>query len=168
MVTIGGRLYCAACKNEHLRDLSSGVSSALKLAGIGRRFVAVLIDGMIIGAPVFLIVMFATMYTAMTGSDAATPSWATWLGYSMVPVRLVYEALMLRHRGQTLGKMMMAVRVVRPDGSPISPGQAWGRATVHNMMVSLLVIFDYLPAFFTKEKTCLHDLAAGTRVISVD
>ena len=32
--------------------------------------------------------------------------------------------------GQTVGKMALRLRVVRPDGSPITTGQAWGRAVM--------------------------------------
>ena len=40
---------------------------------------------------------------------------------------LVYEGLMLQFKnGQTLGKMATKVRVVRPDGSPISPVRPGG------------------------------------------
>ena len=66
--------------------------------------------------------------------------------------------------GQTLGKLAVKVQVVRPDGRPISTGQAWGRA-VMRLVLGCLWIVDYLPAFFTEQKTTLHDMVAGTRVI---
>jgi len=31
----------------------------------------------------------------------------------------------------------------------------------------MLVIVDYIPAFFTQEKTTLHDMIAKTRVVRV-
>jgi uncharacterized RDD family membrane protein YckC len=86
----------------------------------------------------------------------------------LILVPFLYEALMLQHKnGQTVGKMAMKVRVVRPDGSPISTGQAWGRSGLRVVFKCLWPI-DYLPAFFTNEKTTLHDLAASTRVIEAD
>ena len=66
--------------------------------------------------------------------------------------------------GQTLGKMALKVRVVRPDGSPISPGQAWGRVAMRTILGCLWIV-DYIPAFFTPERTTLHDMVAGTRVV---
>jgi hypothetical protein len=33
------------------------------------------------------------------------------------------------------------------------------------LLLGCVSIFDYLPAFFTKEKTTLHDMVATTRVI---
>ena len=66
--------------------------------------------------------------------------------------------------GQTVGKMALRLRVVRPDGSRISNGQAWGRA-VMRLVLGCLFIVDYIPYFFTDEKTTLHDMVAGTRVV---
>jgi uncharacterized RDD family membrane protein YckC len=77
---------------------------------------------------------------------------------------LVYEALMLKRNGQTLGKLAVGVRVVTPEGQPISRGQAWARAAIKVILGSCLGI-DYLPAFFTRERTCFHDMIARTRVI---
>lgn len=73
---------------------------------------------------------------------------------------------MLSWRGQTFGKMAMRVKVVRADGSDISRGQAWGRSAVRTVMLSVLAILNYLPGLLTKERTCVHDMAAKTRVIN--
>jgi len=32
----------------------------------------------------------------------------------------------------------------------------------------VLALLNYIPALATKEKTCIHDLVAGTRVVNVD
>jgi uncharacterized RDD family membrane protein YckC len=62
--------------------------------------------------------------------------------------------------------MSMKIKVVRVDGTAISTGQAWGRAFMRQILASCLSIFNYLPAFFTKDRTCLHDLVASTRVVN--
>jgi uncharacterized RDD family membrane protein YckC len=80
---------------------------------------------------------------------------------------------MLQLRGQTLGKMARGLKVVRPDGGDISTGQAWVRPLVRDGIGFLSAfapcasLVNYLWAMFTKEKTCLHDLAAKTRVVKV-
>jgi uncharacterized RDD family membrane protein YckC len=86
------------------------------------------------------------------------------IGFGVV---ICYEALMLSTKnGQTVGKMALRIRVVRPDGSPITKGQAWGRA-VMRLVLGCLVIADYLVFFFTDERTTLHDMTAGTRVVDI-
>src|SRR5215207_9158609 len=52
IVEIGGLPYCSDCKTESMRDLLSGVPfRELDMASVGRRLVALLIDGMIVLVP---------------------------------------------------------------------------------------------------------------------
>jgi uncharacterized RDD family membrane protein YckC len=167
LVTIQGRRYCARCKGEHLADVRSGVDpTQTALAGVGRRFAAIWVDGFIVGIPTTVLI-FAIVIPAMmsSGGRQQPPTWINWIGYALAPVYIIYEALMLKARGQTLGKMALRIKVVQPGGQAITPGQAWGRAIVRGLFVSFLALINYLPAFFTKEKTCIHDMAAKTRVV---
>ncbi len=165
LVTLHGNAYCATCKVEQVRDLTSGVDqNALELAGIGRRFGALFIDQLILSVPVFAGVI-AIMAAAFQNPNF-NPVWLQPAILLIIVLYVVYEALMLAARGQTLGKMAMKIKVVRADGTPISTGQAWGRAFMRQILASCLAIFNYLPAFFTKDRTCLHDLVANTRVVN--
>ncbi len=166
LVTIKGNTYCATCKAEQLLDLTSGVDqTALELAGLGRRFGAIFIDGLVLAIPI--LILFAVVVAVVINSKS-TPaeSWLAPVWVAAMFIYPVYEGWMLSARGQTLGKMAMKVKVVRPDGTAISTGQAWGRAFMRQILASCLSIFNYLPAFFTKERTCLHDLVANTRVVN--
>jgi uncharacterized RDD family membrane protein YckC len=168
LVTLQGRQYCARCKGEQLTDLRSGVDATqVQLAGIGRRFAALWIDGFIIGLPVLVVLIVFVFPSMFAGTNQQPPSWTGWIGYVSAPFYLLYEALMLKARGQTLGKMALGIKVVQPAGLPISAGQAWGRAAVRQLFFSGFSLIDVLPALFTKEKTCIHDMAAKTRVVIV-
>ena len=167
LVDIQARPYCATCKTEQLLDVQSGVDrTALEYAGIGKRFAAQFIDGLVTGIPTMIIVFFVVFSTVAAGRQRANvpPFMNLWFIIPSVGA-LVYEAMLLHRRGQTLGKMALKVKVVRPDGTPISGGQAWGRA-LSRALLGFLYIVDYIPAFFTKEKTTLHDLIARTRVVN--
>jgi uncharacterized RDD family membrane protein YckC len=169
LVDINGRAYCAGCKNEQLLDVRSGVTVAtnLDLANPGRRFVALFIDGFVVGLP-FIVLMIVAMVGAFSTNHLSPESmmWLQPLSWLWIIGQFVYEGLMLAARGQTVGKIAMKVKVVRPDGSDISTGQAWGRAAMRHVLVSCLCIINYLPAFFTLEKTTLHDMVASTRVVN--
>lgn len=166
LMTLQGRRYCARCKSEQLTDIRSGADSTeLQLAGIGRRFAAVFVDGLIIGLPLMILTMIVIFPAIASGGKEAPPNWVNWGGYATIPFFLVYEALMLKARGQTLGKMALGIKVVQAGGQPLSAGQAWGRAVVRQIFVSFLAILNYITALFTKEKTCIHDMAAKTRVV---
>lgn len=160
LVEIGGLSYCATCKTEQLLDVRSGVSGPLDLASIGRRFVASFVDGLVTGIPALIMVFIIIGTAGRAGPRFMTPAF-----YVPSIIAVIYQAAMLKARGQTLGKMAMKVKVVRPDGSDITGGQAWGRE-VSRALLGILYIVDYLPAFFTKDKRTIHDMLAGTRVVN--
>jgi len=172
VVPLRGRPYCGACKFEHVRDLLSGIlPGALDLASTGRRFAGLFLDNMMTTIAAYAVVIPLVLLAgvaARAGGGRQEPSIGPLLlTYPILfGIPLVYEGLMLQRRGQTLGKMALGVKVVTPAGLDISAGQAWGRATLKLVLGSCLGI-DYLPAFFTRERTCLHDLIAKTRVVRV-
>lgn len=164
LVTMNDRLYCATCKVEQLRDVQSGVDrTRLNYAGAGKRFGALIIDRLIVVLPPYALFIILLL----TGGNDPNPL----IFILLIPVFLgmpFYEALMLQNKnGQTLGKMALKIRVVRVDGSPLSAGQCWGRAFLRLALESCISIIDYIPAFFTDEKTTLHDMGASTRVVEL-
>ncbi|HUP59484.1 MAG TPA: RDD family protein [Thermoanaerobaculia bacterium] len=166
LVDIEGLPHCAACKQEQLLDVRSGVDrTTLNLAGLGKRFLAIFVDGIIQAIPIYGL-MFGVIF-AMAKPGKEPSAWLLLIYIPMFVIPFLYEALMLQWKdGQTVGKMALKVRVVRADGSRITSGQAWGRAAIR-LVLNCFWIVDYVPAFFTKEKTTLHDLAAGTRVVEI-
>lgn len=178
VVSLGGRYYCAPCKSEQVRDIQSGTEAGvLELASVGRRFVAIFLDGLITMVPIMVVVIVGVVALigseAMRGSRAGPPAELTILiiGFYIffyayvIFVPVAYEALFLRRTGQTLGKKAMGIRVVTPEGGSISTGQAWGRAGSRALIGLACAFIDLLPAVFTREKTCLHDMLAKTRVV---
>lgn len=163
LVEIAGQPYCAVCKSEQILDVRSGVDrGTLDLASIGRRFGAAFVDGILMWIPIGI--MIGILGLASATSMRVNGAWNFWFLIPSV-VAVTYQALMLAARGQTLGKMAMKVKVVGADGTELTTGQAWGREIIRAVL-GFLYIVDYIPAFFTKEKTTLHDLAAKTRVVN--
>lgn len=169
LVTIQDHPYCATCKTEQLMDVRSGVDRSRLIYGrFWPRFGAQLIDGLIVGVPTSafaIAVVFGVASLAQQNEAASLLILLAYIPAYILPV--VYEALMLSmKRGQTVGKMALRLRVVRMDGSDITTGQAWGRAAMRFAFgITCTAIIDYLVFFFTEEKTTLHDMVAGTRVV---
>jgi uncharacterized RDD family membrane protein YckC len=163
LVTIGGAPYCAQCKHEQVRDVESGVSG-LQLASRGRRFAAQFLDGLLFGIPFWIVIL--SIYGNLFARPAVMQSTVRWPSYGLAVLFFVYDGYMLSRYGRTVGKMAMKLKVVQPDGSPITARQGWGRAAVRAILFSWASILNYLPILFTKEKTCLHDMAAKTRVVN--
>lgn len=169
LVAIHGQPFCATCKTEKLLDLQSGTdNTVLPLANLGRRFAAIIIDRMLLGFAIIAMFVLLIILSPLKGDPDMVGVGVFVVIFGLFGAMILYEALMLSFRGQTLGKMAMKIKVVRPDGTAIGTGQAWGRALLRGIMISFLFLLNYIPAFVTKERTCLHDLVANTRVVMID
>lgn len=159
LVDIAERPYCAACKTEQLLDVRSGVDNVtMDFASVGRRFVGVFIDGIILRLVGTLMGFGLGVTMAASGQQSLFYA-GIILG---VIINISYDAVLVAVRGQTVGKMAMKVRVVNANGGELTQGQAWGRALVK----AFLPLITFIPAFFTPDKRTLHDMAAGTRVVN--
>jgi uncharacterized RDD family membrane protein YckC len=169
LVAVRGRQYCANCKDEQLRDVMAGRGVALSFASPGRRFLAQFVDGLILLVP-FAALIIGSIVTSKGHADPE--AWSNPFGLMMILWLfgiVLYEALFLSRNGQTPGKMALKLRVVRPDGSKISAGQAWGRAFSRSLLsfTRLFGIVDVLMVFSSEGRT-LHDRMARTRVIALE
>lgn len=161
-VTLDELVYCGACKLEQVRDLLAGADGTrLPLASLSRRLSALLTDSVIFSP----LPLAGFVLLLSSGFDRPPPLAARVLWGVLVSVAFIlYEALLLWRNGQTLGKRSAQIRVVTFEGEPLSRGQAWGRASSRALLGLLFI--DYLPVLFTRERLCLHDLLAKTRVVS--
>lgn len=82
-----------------------------------------------------------------------------------VALHVVYHTVLVGGCGQTLGKMLLGVAVVRRDGAPAGYGRALLRCLGGGLCVLTLGL-GRLPMLFTRERRGLPDLVAGTRPIS--
>ena len=82
-----------------------------------------------------------------------------------VALHVVYHTVLVGGCGQTLGKMLLGVAVVRWDGAPAGYGRALLRC-LGGGLCALTLGLGRLPMLFTRERRGLSDLVAGTRPIS--
>ena len=139
-----------------------GVSLELPLAGVGSRFVALLVDTLL------QVLAFALLIVAARRSPtpAASPRARSWR-VAVFALLFVYPvAFELAAGGRTPGKRWSSLRVVCDDGSPVT-----FRASA---LRNLLRLVDILPGlylvgavaiFATRNNQRLGDLAAGTLVV---
>ncbi len=167
LVELKGGFFCAVCKSEQVKDIQSGVDATqLPLAGIGARFAAQFIDGIVMRVVTIPLNFIFTSGAVAPGSPDEVMGTMVMIMLVQIGLWFLYEGLMLQWRGQTLGKMALKIKVVTPEGGDIAGSQAWIRPLVRSVMVVTLII-DYIPAFFSKQKTCIHDMAAKTRVVKL-
>ena len=77
---------------------------------------------------------------------------------------LGYFAWFWTQYGATPGKMALGLKVVNPDGGPITLGQAIGRY-LGTLLSGMILGIGSLMASFDVEKRALHDRLATTRVV---
>jgi uncharacterized RDD family membrane protein YckC len=145
------------------------------LANRGKRLVARIIDGLLIGIPVSLI-----MWLLIGAYDPANVNYvgrnAAVGGVTML-VYLVYEGLMLTRSGQTVGKKLMNIRVAMLDNGAVPAGSpGWIRAGIYTFSAaaslflgcfgSLIWLADVLWCTWDQPyHQCLHDKAVRTVVV---
>jgi uncharacterized RDD family membrane protein YckC len=169
----GNVLVCGACKPAYAQRLSEGgiAPAGFHYGGFWIRFVAYLIDALIVGfasAAMQVILIRPMMGSASQPSGAAFGAAAiAMLGVAYlvgIAIAATYEGLFVYKVGATPGKMALGLRVVRPDGGPISLGRAIGRYFA-KMLSAIVLLIGYIMIGFDKEKRGLHDLLVDTRVI---
>jgi uncharacterized RDD family membrane protein YckC len=82
----------------------------------------------------------------------------------IITVNLVYYTWMTAAGGQTLGKKLFKLRVVRADGTPMDMAHAFGRA-VGYWISTVPLLLGYLIVPFTPRKRALHDFVADSCVV---
>lgn len=70
--------------------------------------------------------------------------------------------------GQTIGKMLAGLRIVRSDGAPASTGSIIFRQTFGYVLTFATLGFGFLISVISRKGRALHDYIAGTVVIYAD
>ena len=150
------------------------VKTDLRLASISRRWLAIVIDGFIVALATVLLLLagvaMAPLEAAMlSGDEAAIADAFSQFQSNTLIVNLlvsgVYNVvLMVSFNGQTLGKMMLRLRVVKKRGGRITILDALLR-NVFGYLISQICLLGYLWALFDREKQAWHDKMAGTVVV---
>lgn len=150
-------------------DTPEQVELEFAVAGIGSRFVAVLLD-VLIQAGFYFVTFFlaAILFGAVANRINWLGKWfiAVFIAVNFLLIWGYYTLFEAFWRGQTPGKHVMKLRVIKDSGRQITLFESMAR--------NLMRIIDYLPAFYlagviamlcTKRHQRLGDLAAGTIVV---
>ncbi len=139
------------------------------LAGIGSRFLAMIIDTAIqIFVAFILLIVLALAVPALRFFGSVAPQWAVaiMIASGFVIYYGYFAFFEATWNGQTPGKRYAQLRVMKDDGRPINAYDAIAR--------NLLRIVDQLPAFYgvgmicvflSKQNKRLGDFVAGTVVV---
>src|SRR5690349_754896 len=129
---------------RHTIETPEQMTLAFAVAGIGSRFLAVAVDSLIqvaAGIVLLIIITIASAGGTLLGLRV-TGTWAAAAGVAGVFLLMygyfaVFEILW---NGQTPGKRVVGIRVVKDTGRPLTPPEAIGR--------NLMRLVDQLPFFY--------------------
>jgi uncharacterized RDD family membrane protein YckC len=145
------------------------------IAGIGSRFLALMTDSLLQGAAILvLILVFILIASALPKGTGVSPPSATAGKWIVAAIVLFYFLLYWGYyslfeafwNGQTPGKRLLKIRVIKDSGRQITLFEALAR--------NLLRVVDMLPSFYligvitmlcNREQKRLGDLVAGTIVV---
>lgn len=151
--------------------LSNKLQLNTQYAGFWKRFLAILIDGIILAfAGGILSAIFGGIMRAILGAsgfDMQMIQIVTFcLSFTISSIlRLLYFTIMESSRLQaTVGKMALGIIVTDETGNRISFMRANGRFFA-KMVSALILYIGYIMAGFTERKQALHDIIASTYVI---
>ncbi len=167
--------------------------SEFKFAGFWRRFLAYIIDSLIIGAVQFILMLpfflifgvglfglengfddgysISSMHFIQHNNEVEIVAVSLMIAFIIIMVILsiiiqwLYFALMeASSRQATLGKMAIGLYVTDLDGNRISFGKATGRY-FGKIISGLILNIGYILAGVTEKKQALHDMMAGCLVL---
>ncbi len=150
-------------------DTPELVAIELPLAGIGSRFIAALVDSLLLAAAFLSLALFAAFVLPALGAFGEKA--ATWgAGVFILIFFLVfwgYFALFEAfNNGRTLGKTVAKIRVIHQSGRGVSFVESLGR--------NLVRVIDWVPGFYgvgivaiflSRRHQRLGDMVAGTLVV---
>ena len=169
--------FCAGCGVGFAPVVSAG--PAVVYAGFWRRYIALIIDG-IISTPIMLLLLLpfglTGALTAVIGKAMDDPEsipvaisglWLFIVAAIVLSVlgNWLYHAVMESSSFQgTFGKKVLGIAVTDIDGQRISFSRATGRH-FGKFLSGLIMNIGFIMAAFTEKKQALHDILAGCLVV---
>jgi uncharacterized RDD family membrane protein YckC len=136
---------------------------ALEYAGFWIRFGATIIDFIIL-----LIILYTVSYTAFKPASGGIFEWSLLPIYSCIfwSLDIIYFVVFWTWRGQTPGKIVTGIKIIRTDSSPIT----WRYSLLRYLgcIVSTVILFiGFILIAFDSHKQGLHDKMADTYVVKL-
>ena len=151
----------------------------VEYAGFWLRFVAIIIDGIIIGIAQTILIspilglagISIFKFSTNSLSDVETiGAIGALVGIFTLAVlvstvaKWLYFALMESYRGATIGKMAMGIKVTDMEGNQINFLRATGRY-FGKIVSGMILLIGYIMAGFTEKKQELHEIMANCQVV---
>ncbi len=159
--------------NEILDDYSyqNQPATYTRYASFWERLAAYLLDGLIVGVPMYIIMMIVMvpLSTTITADPESANLGLFFTVYilfiilSVVAMWLYFAYFESSEKQATIGKQAVGLKVTDLNGNRVSFGKASGR--FFGKYLSMIIIYiGFIMVAFTDKKQGLHDMVAGTLV----
>jgi len=159
-------------KVDTVEIIEEGTKNEVELASRFKRLISTLIDGLLITLISAVIIYFTGGFDNLTEAKEDSFLYTVLVGLGTLSIFFAINYKLLIEQGQSFGKKLLGIRIVNIDNSIASRKQLINRycfifipgyvpliGKVFNVIDMLLI--------FGKERRCLHDLTADTRVVKV-
>jgi uncharacterized RDD family membrane protein YckC len=155
-------------------ELTPPDESSSELAPLGRRLLASIIDSLITGVIIIPLLYFTGGFDGVSTGQEPSFLYTLVTGLIGIAVFLAINFNLLKSSGQTIGKRVMKIKIVTLDGQLPDVG---------NHLVKRYAVFmlpgqiPYVGQFFSlinilfifaRDRRCIHDHVAGTKVVSCE
>ena len=156
----------------HVADVDLPATDAGQLATRTRRFWALMLD---VGLAVAVLLLLEAVLPVAPWESEADAGWWTLQPMTAgidLAIFLLLNAVLLVQRGQTIGKALLKIRIVRSDGGKASAFQLlavrYGLFHLTMILPAIGVAVGVVDALliFRQPRRCLHDIVAGTIVVN--
>ncbi len=152
-----GRGVCTKCNARLLNQVDqpavtpdvAAATADRSLAGFAVRAGAYFIDALVGIFPMAVLLLFGVPFSS---------HWIRWASWLIFLIDWVW--MPATFQGQTIGKMIVGIRIVRIDGSSLTYLRCLGRWAAQTCLYPGCILVGC-----TKQKRALHDYLVGTRVI---
>ena len=149
------------------------VADGLELGGRGQRLGAVLIDGVIQAVAYAVIVgtLFAAVFPSLGNASNAGLIAIVMSALSSMLLFVLIQGYPLATSGQTFGKKLLGLRIVRSNGERADAVRLIGRRYLLIWLIASIPVIGWLFAIvdalmiFRDSRLCLHDNIADTIVV---
>ena len=141
----------------------AGLGATIDVHVTGRRILAIIADGIIVGLPTGLMAALLGAFSSGGGLEGMA---GLFVALTSAVLYLGYYVLMEGYLGQTVGKMLLGIKVIREDDGGVPGVKAAAIRTVLRIVDGL---FSYLVGFIavlaSAKNQRLGDMAAHTLVV---
>ena len=153
--------------SAHVEDIRD--SESTELAGRSTRLGAAIIDSLIL-MPIAILFWYLFNPGIFSGQEPSFIS-SLLVSFATMGIWIAMNYVLLARHGQTFGKKLVGIKIVRNDAEACGVGRIAGRRILIPTLITQIPIVGMIFAFvdclfiFQESRRCVHDLIADTIVV---